>query len=154
MVTFFIALGRGEKVRVGRKQPGMHSEHEATWPCLPLWCLTNSPALSESPMLPKACSPPSPPKLTRCWHCTSHRYGAWVEWPRPWRWARRPGNSASWAQRQVCHLGGAGDRQTHESCLFTRRGIQLYLVAFYDTPQILPRTLPHLLQKAHFHTAL
>lgn len=36
----------------------------------------------------------------------------------------------------------------------TCRGIGLYLMAFYDALQILPRTLPHLWQKAHFHANL
>lgn len=36
----------------------------------------------------------------------------------------------------------------------TRRGIRLYLMAFYNALQILPRTLPHLWQKAHFHMSL
>lgn len=47
---------------MGRKQPSIHSEHEATWPRFPLGSQTNSPALPTSSMAPKACSSPSPPK--------------------------------------------------------------------------------------------
>lgn len=49
---------------------------------------------------------------------------------------------------------GRGRRQTLRELLVHRRGIQLDLMAFYDIPQFLPRTLPHLLQKAHFHMDL
>lgn len=62
----------------------------------------------ESTLPPAPTRPPRLPTLTQCWCRTSHTSGAWVGWPGPWRWAGRPGGSASWAGRQARHLGGGG----------------------------------------------
>lgn len=145
MVAFFIPLQRTEKMRVGREQSSTHSGHEAI--CGPLWSLTDHPPLPESPMLPKVYPSPSPLILTRCCEYTSHRCAAWEGWLWPWRWAKKPEGLANWAQRQVCHLGGAEDRRMRAA--WPPQRSPAVLNGIFMT--FLARTLPHLLPKVHFH---